>query len=87
MANNSKVIFNTYNEALKCSKQLAMDTHTTVKVNRDGNTWWIDDPRVRLDGNDGYISKVLKEEVQTTSKKQNKTNNNTPAIDFTNFPF
>jgi len=67
-----KVIFHTYSEALKCSKQLAMDTRTSVKINKDGNTWWIDDPR------DGIVTRDMKEEVQTPNK-------NTTAFDHDDF--
>ncbi|MBW6474146.1 MAG: hypothetical protein K0B14_13555 [Anaerolineaceae bacterium] len=63
-----KVIFHTYSEALQCTKQLAMDTRTSVKINKDGNTWWIDDPRDGLDANDGDVTRDMKKEVQTPKK-------------------
>ena len=41
----AKVIFKTFQEAAAYSKNLSMTIKTSTAIIRDGDTWWVDDPR------------------------------------------
>lgn len=65
----AKVIFNTFLEACEFSKNLAMATKTPSTINRDCDSWWIDDPRIEQFSNcsaedDGHIPRNQHESQQ-----------------------
>ncbi len=41
-----RIDFNTFKEASSYSKSLATTLTITTAIHRDGNSWWVDDPRV-----------------------------------------
>jgi len=55
----AKVTFTTFLEASEYSKQLAMALKTGSAVHREGNVWWVDDPRI-AEGDTDKIARYKK---------------------------
>lgn len=50
----AKVLFDSFQEASAFSKDLAMSSKTTCAVRKDGNRWYVDDPRVLENSSSGF---------------------------------
>lgn len=48
----TRVEFNSFLEASEFSKKLSISIRSTTIVHRDGEIWWVDDPRVKRDNSD-----------------------------------